>query len=58
MSKKVRKLSDLPVWLQHQYKIAKKTLGISEPILNVLGGPSVDEAKKIIDNIDKLLEAK
>lgn len=36
------------VFLMHQIKIAKKTINMPDAILNVLGGMTKDEAKKIL----------
>jgi len=48
---KTKKIKTDNVFLMHQINIAKKTINMPDAILNVLGGMTKKEAKKIlIDN--------
>ena len=47
---KTKKRKSENVFLMHQINIAKRTINMPDAILNVLGGMTKEEAKKILKN--------
>lgn len=62
---KTKKKQTENVFLQHQIKIAKKTINMPDAILGVMGGMTKNEAKEILkknedpcENCDLILDCK
>jgi len=42
----------LTEWEKHQLKVAKRTLKLADAMLDVMGGPTKAEAKRIIKKLE------